>query len=91
MLAAVGLRGFGRGALLALVVAVSGGCSSAGSSADRDCAVWGPAESRGPLGDATTGGAQGAVIGVVTGSVARGVVMGAARTVSACWQSYDGP
>ena len=79
-----------EGAAFALIVAIGAGCSSTRSSADRDCAIWGPAESRGPLGDATTGGAQGAVVGVVTGSVARGVVMGAARTVSACIQNYEG-
>ena len=81
---------FAAGAVVALSAALSGGCSSAGSSTNRDCAIWGPAQSNGPLGDAATGGAQGAVIGVVTGSVARGVVMGAARTVSACWQNYEG-
>ena len=76
---------------LIFVVALAGGCASGGGSADRDCSVWGPAQSDGPVGDATKGGAQGAVMGVVTGSVARGVVLGAARTVSACAGQYTFP
>lgn len=81
-----------RGVLfLILFAALLAGCASRGGSSDRDCAMWGPAQSDGPVGDATKGGAQGAVIGVVTGSVARGVVLGAARNVSACLGQYTYP
>jgi hypothetical protein len=81
-----------RGVLsLVLVLALTAGCASGSGSSDRDCALWGPAESDGPVGDAAKGGAQGAVIGVVTGSVARGVVLGAARNVSACIGQYSYP
>ena len=78
-------------ASVALIALIGGACSSAGPSADRDCAAWGPAKSEGPVGDAAKGAGQGAVIGVVTGSVARGVVLGAARNLSACLEHYQGP